>query len=912
MDVWMDRLEAELGNGAVIGLQESQNLKADEDEDAGKGNPPEKRRKLLDQPVNSDVMPGHALVCGSGAKAALLIPVELSPRLRWRSDCSGPFMHAMRTSASVLDDVGVASCYFPQPKLTDCEFFACLSECDEVLTHMREQYNVTSLVLLCDLNVQLSGEVEDVTGDVVHKMPSKDMENREMGFLSLIMKHKMRVCNTYSQCSENFCFTRVPWGVFDEQIANASQIDYVCASEKVICSKIRCRKGRVGKSDHLPVVCTLEFPDTAMVPRVELCKRKSYAGFQFANYEQKAEYVSSVCRELSLDGSCGDAKKVDFTILCNLHRNLEELVPKNASTGARRKFLAREKPPELVRTLEKFEMSHGVARKQLHKEIVKMTKVHRTKLLLNETKRRKPVAKVKALRCQGILSCDRTLWREHFATECTCKFGYVEEQEHIERQSLKYMSMAKSRKVDGMGDPNLELSDLLEARSGMTKNTANGGGSSLVNELLLCFPMCFWFWLLGVFRKCHAGEMGVPMAWRIIILFFIAKVKNPELFKQFRGVALLASLAKLFCGVLVISMTRSLRPNAFCLALSLAYTKGRCCSDVIFILNSIIAKIYEWRGRLDGYIFSGDVLAAFDTTPITSVAMALKEGGVDEKTIASWLELQCLLEVVPSFENIKFEPLKWSGALRQGGRDGPFGFNVFLRWLFHTLHEGWTSEARGWGILLEGRVVTHIVWSDNIFLLGATREQLRGMIQETTNVLNSHGMAWKTSECYFLHVGGCEIVLPEDVIRCQQYGKNFELPRQAHVKALGTVIHQCGRTELAVEEQILKGKRSFYAQQDFFCNARIPASRKFQRYRRDVLPVILNGSETWVWGQALMQRMINIENAFLRHMVKCLRKVHKDGSLENWVGWKRRHTRKARVMYLKSNKFFHLSEYFLG
>ena len=66
--------------------------------------------------------------------------------------------------------------------------------------------------------------------------------------------------------------------------------------------------------------------------------------------------------------------------------------------------------------------------------------------------------------------------------------------------------------------------------------------------------------------------------------------------------------------------------------------------------------------------------------------------------MACWLELQCFNRVTPSFQDIDFDPEVFSGALRQGGRDGPFGFNIFMRWLFHKLHECWTSEARGWGV----------------------------------------------------------------------------------------------------------------------------------------------------------------------------------------------------------------------
>ena len=70
------------------------------------------------------------------------------------------------------------------------------------------------LIVLCDLNVKLSGNVDGVTGDVVHKMLSKELENREMGCWSLMNRFNMKVLNTFKRFDEDCCFTRVPWGEF--------------------------------------------------------------------------------------------------------------------------------------------------------------------------------------------------------------------------------------------------------------------------------------------------------------------------------------------------------------------------------------------------------------------------------------------------------------------------------------------------------------------------------------------------------------------------------------------------------------------------------------------------------------------------------------------------------------------------
>ena len=121
----------------------------------------------------------------------------------------------------------------------------------------------------------------------------------------------------------------------------------------------------------------------------------------------------------------------------------------------------------------------------------------------------------------------------------------------------------------------------------------------------------------------------------------------------------------------------------------------------------------------------------------------MREAGVDLKTIACYLELQCDLVLRPEFSRMKVEECPFSGALRQGGKDGPFSFNLVLRMIFHHLHECWVAPHRDYGIDVCGTRLTHVAWSDNIFLIAANRHQLAEMLRDLTLCLKAHGMDWK-------------------------------------------------------------------------------------------------------------------------------------------------------------------------
>ena len=136
---------------------------------------------------------------------------------------------------------------------------------------------MTSILLCCDSNVQVTGDVEGITGPHVHASPISYLESREFAFMQLLQNFDLFVCNTFHQCSVNVSYTRVPWGIFDEKLDDATQIDYVCASRNVSCTKVRMRPARVVKSDHIPIVCNFELP--VAMTFTAFSSRKSLAGF---------------------------------------------------------------------------------------------------------------------------------------------------------------------------------------------------------------------------------------------------------------------------------------------------------------------------------------------------------------------------------------------------------------------------------------------------------------------------------------------------------------------------------------------------------------------------------------------------------------------------------------------------------
>ena len=206
---------------------------------------------------------------------------------------------------------------------------------------------MSSIFLCCDLNVQVTGDVEGITGPHVHISPISSLESREFVFLQLLQNFDMFVCNTFHQCSDNLSCTRVPWSIFDEKIDDATQIDYVCASRNVSCTKVRMRPARVVKSDHIPIVCNFELP-VAMTFTAR-SSRKSLAGFEFKTHEDEMSYIEGVFEALDLSGSSADLAKINEHSLIDISRVLNDTIrEQSASTRSQRSRISAIKSPKLV------------------------------------------------------------------------------------------------------------------------------------------------------------------------------------------------------------------------------------------------------------------------------------------------------------------------------------------------------------------------------------------------------------------------------------------------------------------------------------------------------------------------------------------------------------------------------------
>ena len=136
---------------------------------------------------------------------------------------------------------------------------------------------------------------------------------------------------------------------------------------------------------------------------------------------------------------------------------------------------------------------------------------------------------------------------------------------------------------------------------------------------------------------------------------------------------------------------------------------------------------------------------------LISVCEALFAAGAHPKTIVAFLREQTDLTLSPCFSELPIEDCGFEEILKQGGKDAPFAWNIFLAWLLDKAAAPWIGKQ--YGIDLESRRITHVTWSENVFLFAKNSKDLKHMLVDLSSIFGAHNQHWNTSEMFFWRGG---------------------------------------------------------------------------------------------------------------------------------------------------------------
>eukprot|EP00973_Karenia_brevis_P032152 4433405-Karenia_brevis.AAC.1 len=242
------------------------------------------------------------------------------------------------------------------------------------------------------------------------------------------------------------------------------------------------------------------------------------------------------------------------------------------------------------------------------------------------------------------------------------------------------------------------------------------------------------------------------------------------------------------------------------------------------------------------------------------------------RLVAAFIEESLELECSATLQGVDAgKPFPFTSAVKQGGVESTFMWNVVIRMLLDKLLDSWLDRQFGIELPRLG-LVTHLVWADNLYFLGNSLQAVHTMMTEFTEILNEVSLFWKASSLELLHTSTLHI----DNVSIHQHGHSLDVKVVLDMALLGTVLSSRSPQKAPVHHRFQKASAAFWKFGACLTAPELSATQRFQVFAKHVIPVVLYCAGGWVWSRQLYVTLLRWENAFLRRMLGGRRRPDED------------------------------------
>jgi len=246
------------------------------------------------------------------------------------------------------------------------------------------------------------------------------------------------------------------------------------------------------------------------------------------------------------------------------------------------------------------------------------------------------------------------------------------------------------------------------------------GSDKLIGFLASLFTLC-----LSVGR--------VPSEWGKAYIIPIHKKGDATDPSNFRPIALLNTISKLFTSVLSERLNGWISRNHAFSDFQAGFRKDKGCPDHIFVLQALIhLKISKGEKLFACFM---DLSQAFDSPDHQKLWIVLLQYGVSLKIVRVFSYLYGLAHAhILTTEGVT-DPIKIMRGVLQGESASPALFNLFVENLVDNLY-----KMKLAGLRLHARIVHILLYADDMVLLGSSQENLQAKINCAADFFKERGL----------------------------------------------------------------------------------------------------------------------------------------------------------------------------
>ncbi len=320
---------------------------------------------------------------------------------------------------------------------------------------------------------------------------------------------------------------------------------------------------------------------------------------------------------------------------------------------------------------------------------------------------------------------------------------------------------AKVAKASEQSMKEITAEEYEEAKKRLAKNKA-AGPDELYGDLIKITPEELDKEILLLFNQIMK-ERRIPDEWRESTTFSIHKGGDPTLVTQYRPIALLNTLYKMFISIInqrlstIIEETDIVHPNQS------GFRRNRSTHERILHLKAIIADSKKYKKPL--HIAYIDISRAYDTVEHWAIEEALLEHGINVKMIEliNNIYQDNTTKIITPYGNT--EPIQITRGVRQGCPLSPLIFTLVINQLL------WKMEEEGEGYLANDTIHKLGAFADDIVTYTKTKEGLQKNMDITNEYCRRYGMKLNIDKARTKTVTTNNIGIPDNITVRQEGDK---------------------------------------------------------------------------------------------------------------------------------------------
>ena len=293
-------------------------------------------------------------------------------------------------------------------------------------------------------------------------------------------------------------------------------------------------------------------------------------------------------------------------------------------------------------------------------------------------------------------------------------------------------------------DPN-ELRDLLKELQPRKAPGQDGVPSQLLKALNMSHIKTLAELFTDLANTLDFRPATRPDTWTQALAILIPKETGATSLDRHRTIALMSQVQKLFAKWLMINLSPKLDP--LIAENQLGFRRGRQATEAMYTIQKLIEQSWEWEHHLT--IMRLDIRKAFDTIHQSSLLKALEAQGVDPILTFNIARELIGNTIQPQIYGCTTEaPVEQQRGTKQGSPESGLLFINAIHVALHPLKASW--DANGLGCSLLGDKINHMLFVDDLILLGTDPRQVKAMFDDARVALEKIGLQLNADKTAYL------------------------------------------------------------------------------------------------------------------------------------------------------------------